>query len=114
MSLISDILLMAAAAGAGFYCLILSRRLKQFANLESGMGGAISALSEQVSELTATLEQARAAADSTADGLRESTEKAEAAARRIEFLLASMHDLPEQPARTASVDAAPAFSHRAR
>ena len=34
MDLIADILLAAGAMGAGFYCLILGRRLNRFNNLE--------------------------------------------------------------------------------
>ena len=41
MQLIADVLLAAGAFGAALYCFVLSRRLKRFATLESGMGGAI-------------------------------------------------------------------------
>lgn len=36
MALIADILLIAGALSAGLYCLVLSRRLRQFTDLEIG------------------------------------------------------------------------------
>ena len=94
MALIADILLIAGALGAAFYCVVLSRRLARFASLEEGMGGAITSLSSEVSEMSETLSRAQTAAEMSSDSLRETTERAEAAARRIELLLASLHDLP--------------------
>ena len=114
MTLIADILLIAGALGAGFYCLVLARRLNRFNDLGSGVGGAIAVLSAQVDDMTKALEAANAAAKTSAEGLEALTGRAEAVARRLELLVASMHDLPPQespprdsPARTASA-AAPA------
>ena len=95
MALIADILLIAAALGAAFYCITLSRKLNKFSDLEGGMGGAISELSAQVSEMSETLKRAENAAGTSSANLADTTERAEAAARRIELLLASLHDLPE-------------------
>lgn len=95
MELIADILLVAGALGAGFYCFVLARRLSRFNDLENGVGGAVAVLSAQVDDLTKTLAQAqKTAGESTAklDGL---TERAEGVAKRLELLVASMHDLPE-------------------
>ena len=78
MDLIADILLAAGAFGAGFYCFVLSRRLSRFNDLEKGVGGAVASLST-----------------SSLDGL---TERAEGVAKRLELLVASMHDLPEADA----------------
>ena len=103
MAFLSDLFLFAAALGAGFYCLILSRRLKRFSGLETGMGGAIAVLSAQVDDLTRMLDQARAAAQGSADRLEERTRRAEAAARQLELMLAALHDLPQpDPADTES------------
>ena len=52
MTLIADILLIAGALGAAFYCFVLSRRLSRFTSLEDGVGGAIAGLSRQVAEMT--------------------------------------------------------------
>ncbi|MGB3177424.1 MAG: hypothetical protein WBC68_13890 [Albidovulum sp.] len=97
MELISDIFLGAGAVGAGIYCLVLSRRLKAFNQLENGMGGAIAVLSAQVDDMTKVLDSAQVTAGASAANLREMTERAEAAAAKLELMLATLHDLPETP-----------------
>lgn len=97
MTLIADILLGAGAFGAAIYCYVLSGRLKKFTTLETGMGGAIAVLSAQVDDMTRALERARTAATGSADGLTGLTNRAEAAAARLEILVASLHDLPQSP-----------------
>ena len=111
--MIADILLVAGAAGAAFYCYILSARLKNFATLETGMGGAIAVLSAQVDDMTRALERARGAATGSAEQLTALTERAEAAALKLELLVASLHDLP-QPAADPEVEAEkrPRFARR--
>lgn len=101
MSLISDILLMAGALGAGFYCYILSRRLRRFTDLETGVGGAVAVLSAQVDDLTRTLTKAQGTAKTSVGTLNEVSARAEAAAGRLELLVASLHDLPEPSAPKA-------------
>jgi hypothetical protein len=100
MAFISDILLGAGAIGAACYCLVLARRLRGLTQLESGMGAAIAVLSAQVDDLTKALAAARSASDGAVSTLDDRTRRAEAAAARIDLLLASLHDLPEpgQPA----------------
>lgn len=97
MALIADMLLAAGALGAGFYCFILSRRLRRFTDLEKGVGGAVAVLSVQVDDLTKTLHRAQATAKSSVDTLAQVSQRAEAAAQRLELLVASLHDLPEPP-----------------
>ncbi len=100
MDLIADILLVAGALGAGFYCIILARRLNRFTDLEKGVGGAIAVLSAQVDDMTKTLTRAQHTAAGSAAELTELTARAESVAKRMELLIASMHDLPEpEPAR---------------
>ena len=94
MELIADILLIAGALGAGLYCVVLSRRLNRFTNLERGVGGAIAVLSSQVDDMTKALEEARTATTSSAQSLHSLTGRAEGVAKRLELLVASMHDLP--------------------
>lgn len=94
MGYAADILLIAAALGATFYCFILSRRLNRFTDLEKGVGGAIATLSSQVDDMTETLKAAQGSASASAMSLGDLTGKAEDAARRLELLVASMHDLP--------------------
>lgn len=105
MELIADILLVAGALGAGFYCYILARRLSRFNDLETGVGGAVAVLSAQVDDLTKTLEAAKATAGASTESLDGLTNRAEGVAKRLELLVASMHDLPDQ-----HVHAAPAAS----
>lgn len=94
MTLIADTLLVAGALGAAFYCMILSRRLNRFNDLEKGVGGAVAILSVQVDDMTKTLEKARTAASDSTSSLESLTGKAEDVAKRLELLMASMHDLP--------------------
>ncbi len=96
MGLVADILLLLGAIGATVYCVILSRRLKRFNDLETGVGGAIAVLSAQVDDMTKTLENARKIAASSAMSLDGLTERAESASRRLELLVASLHDLDER------------------
>lgn len=94
MDLIADILLIAGASAAAFYCIVLSRRLKRFNDLETGVGGAIAVLSGQVDDMTKTLEVAQNAAHGSNESLEFLTQRAEDVAKRLELLVASMHDLP--------------------
>ncbi len=96
MALIADILLIAGALAAGLYCLVLSRRLRKFNDLENGVGGAVAVLSAQVDDMTKALERARAAAGASAESLEATTARAEGVRERLEILLAAMHDLPEE------------------
>lgn len=126
MELIADILLVAGALGAGLYCFVLARRLKRFTDLEKGVGGAVSVLSAQAEELRKSLDAARAASDQSGQQLQGLTERAESVAKRLELIMASMHDVvpatgsdtgkndePPQPddlVRAAEPPAAPAES----
>ena len=116
MNLISDVLLSAGAFGAAIYCFVLSARLKKLTALESGMGGAIAVLSVQVDDMTKALQKAGGAASGSAASLDGLATRAEAAASRIELLLAAMYDLPDpapvpQGAAPAA-DRAPRFVRR--
>lgn len=94
MELIADIFLIAGAFGVGLYCIVLSRRLSRFTDLEKGVGGAIAVLSKQVDDMTKALETARTATTTSADSLGAITGRAEGVAQRLELLVASLHDLP--------------------
>lgn len=104
MDLIADILLISGALGAGLYCIILSRRLNRFTNLERGVGGAIAVLSAQVDDMTKALEEARTATSSSATSLKTMTGRAEGVAQRLELLVASMHDLPVEMGKGGNSD----------
>ncbi|WP_424977613.1 hypothetical protein [Leisingera sp. S232] len=106
MDIIADILLAAGALGAGFYCLVLSRRLKRFNDLEKGVGGAVAVLSAQVDDLNKSLQSAQQVSDGSSKALQQLTGRAESVAQRLELMMASMHDIPE--AETAPTSAAAA------
>src|SRR6056297_1100171 len=74
MELIADILLIAGALGAATYCVVLAA---------------------QVDDMTKTLEAARRTAGESTGSLDELTGRAELVAKRLEILVASMHDLPD-------------------
>ena len=95
MATIADILMIAGALGAGFYCYVLSRRLRTFTDLERGVGGAVAVLSAQVDDLARALNKAQGSANGSVAQLSEINARAEAAANRLELLVASLHDLPE-------------------
>lgn len=101
MALIADILMVAGALAAAFYCLILSRRLRRFTDLERGVGGAVAVLSAQVDDLTKSLTEAQGTANGSVKTLTQVSDRAEKAARRLELLVASLHDMPEKPAPEA-------------
>jgi hypothetical protein len=111
MTMIADVLLMAGALGAGLYCLVLSRRLRRFTDLEKGVGGAVAVLSAQVDDLTKTLNRAQATAKGSVETLADVSTRAEAAAQRLELLIAAMHDLPDPT--PAAPTKAPVFTRRA-
>lgn len=95
MAFISDILLSAGAFGAAIYCMILSRRLRRFTNLESDIGQAIKTMSAQINELNLSLKRAQETANQSVRRLNDGSQRAEAAARHLELLVASLHSLPE-------------------
>lgn len=109
VEMVADILLVAGAIGAGFYCYVLARRLSRFNDLENGVGGAVAVLSAQVDDLTKTLQAAQHTASASTMSLDGLTDRAESVAKRLELLVASMHDLPDEtrgsepaPAKTES------------
>ena len=99
MDYIADILLVSGALGAGFYCFILARRLSRFNDLEGGVGGAVAVLSMQVDDLKKTLETAQSAATTSENSLKDLTSRADEVARRLEILVASMHDFPSEKSK---------------
>lgn len=102
MDLIADMLLLSAALGAGLYCFVLSRRLRRFTDLESGMGGAVAVLSVQVEDMKKALEAAQKTASASAEQLEDVTARAEETARRLEMTLATTHDLPRSSTGSSS------------
>ncbi|GGC17579.1 hypothetical protein GCM10011363_37680 [Marivita lacus] len=105
MEFVADVLLVAGALGAGLYCFVLSRRLTRFTDLENGVGAAVAVLSVQVTDLQTALQNAQKTAIHSSDSLEDLTRRAEDAAKRLELMVASLHDLPPNSPR---LDAPPA------
>lgn len=99
MSLIADLMLASGALGAALYCFVLSRRLSRFTDLERGMGGAVAMLSMQVDDLRKALKQAHAGAQGSVRDIAVIAARAEAAADRLELMMAALHEAPA-PERT--------------
>ncbi len=97
MALIADILLIAGALGAALYCMILARRIKSLSRLDTGLGGAISALSKQVDEIQVSVKTATQASGASMKDLLEVTGRAEIAAGRLELLLSTVHERGQPP-----------------
>lgn len=95
MAMIADILMVAGALGAAFYCMILSRRLRRFTDLEKGVGGAVALLSNQVDDLHKTLQAAQLTAKNSVTKLEDVSARADQSARHLELLIASLHSLPK-------------------
>ncbi|WP_289040497.1 hypothetical protein [uncultured Aliiroseovarius sp.] len=108
MEILADIMLGFGAIGAAIYCLVLSKRLRRFNNLQNGMGGAVAVLSAQVDDMTTTLNSAQDAAAQSADILTDLTRRAEAATQKLELMMASLHDLPEHNQTTVPETSEPA------
>jgi len=105
MELIADILLVAGALGAAFYCFVLGRRLNRFNDLEKGVGGAVAVLSAQVDDLGKALANAQSTASKSTEDLGKLVARAEETARQLELQMASLHDLDEPyVSSTASED----------
>lgn len=108
MTFIADILLVAGAIGAGFYCFILAKRLNRFNDLEKGVGGAVAVLSAQVDDLTKMLAAAQESADGSNNALNDLTQRAESVAGKLELMMASMHDLSEPSSESETPKSNPA------
>ncbi|MGG7565024.1 hypothetical protein ACQ5SO_02540 [Rhodovulum sp. DZ06] len=107
MTLIADGLLIGAAVTAAIYCHVLSRRLRKLGDLDKGLGGAVAALSRQADDLRKAMETARKSANEQTRELAKRTARAEAAAGRLEILIAAMHDAESRLPRPLVRAAAP-------
>ncbi|PRY77616.1 hypothetical protein CLV80_10599 [Yoonia maritima] len=114
MTMIADIFMIAGSLAAGFYCFVLSRRLRRFTDLEKGVGGAVAALSLRVDDLTKTLTRAQTTAKSSVETLDSVSTRAEAAGQKLELLVASLHDLPEPEPEVTRENSSALFVRRSQ
>lgn len=104
MNFAADLLLAFGALAAAFYCFILSKRLKKLKGLDQDLGGAIAVLSQQVDEMTKVLSEAQETANTTSQELDSKTKSAVEIADRIDLLMGALHDLPDVPAPSNTVE----------
>jgi len=111
MAVLADILLLIAALSAALYCRVLALRLRRLGDTGKGLGGAISALSVQADEMKATLNGLQGETDRQVARLESAGARADAAARRLELLLAALPDEvppPPPPLKLSPADRLPA------
>ncbi|UWQ18441.1 hypothetical protein [Jannaschia sp. M317] len=115
LGLLSDLLLLSATIGMAIYCRVLSKRLRAFNDLETGIGGTVAALSLQVDQLQSSLQAARSDVDDRTDRMTEGVAAADDRIGRLEMLMAGLEDLeaelqePLHATTQEDADAAPAF-----
>lgn len=98
LGLISDILLLAATCGMALWCRILTRRLKAFNDLDTGLGGTIAALTLQVDDLQKSIATATEHASDRGAALDDVNARADDRIGRMEMLLSSLEDLEAETA----------------
>lgn len=113
LSLLADALMIAASAGAGGYCLILSRRLSRLTSFDTGIGGAIAVLSAQVDEMKTALTKAKDGSDAAGTELGGLVRQAREISSELELMIAACHDFAEDALVAQSRDA-PAAGSAAR
>lgn len=96
VTILADLLMIAASSGAAIYCLILSRRLSRLTSFDKGIGGAIAVLSAQVDEMKAAVADARAGADGVSLQLQDQMKQARDISRELELMIAACHDFAEE------------------
>ncbi len=95
INIFADILLVSGALGAGLYCHVLAKRLRKFTDLKQGVGGAVAVMAVQANDLQKALNSAQSAASVSVETLADVNSRAEAAAQKLELLIASLHGLPD-------------------
>ncbi|MEM8851248.1 MAG: hypothetical protein AAGE03_14590 [Pseudomonadota bacterium] len=103
--LLSDGLLVLATVALAAYCWRLAARLRAFNDVDSGLGGAIAALSLQVDELKDTLATATAESGSAAASLDTATDRANDSIGRLEMLIAAAEDVADTPTDAPKTEA---------
>jgi len=116
LGLISDVLLLAATGGMAIWCRTLSKKLRAFNDLDTGLGGTIATLTLQVDDLKASLAAATVQSKDRGASLELVIAQADDRIGRMEMLLASLDDLEAEaadrlldPTPTDDVDCIPSF-----
>ncbi|CTQ49088.1 hypothetical protein JDO7802_01098 [Jannaschia donghaensis] len=98
------------------WCRVLTKRLRAFNDVDSGLGGTIATLTKQVDDLKASIDTATECARDRADLLEQGNARADDRIGRMEMLLVSLEDLEGDVAEhllqdeaSAQVDMLPSF-----
>lgn len=100
MELVIDLAIALAALLAAAYCMVLSRRLQALTRLDGDVGKAIAVLSQQIDALTKALQQAESTNTQASSTLGTQIERADAAARRLELMMAANRGNDASPPQT--------------
>lgn len=95
MALISDLLLLSATVAAFLYCFILSIKFKRLRNKEAQYITALNEVTSQVDRFINQIECARRTLKEVEHEFNDRIHKGNSLARRLELLIASLHDIPE-------------------
>lgn len=87
---ILDLALVGITLVTGLYCLILSQRLKRLHDLKGGLGGAVTALAQSVSQLKKESESVSARMHAASDRVERLLVQVDACEPRIDTLLETM------------------------
>lgn len=98
LSLLSDILLIAATVGLAVWCRLLSNRLRAFNAADAGTEETIAALARRVDDLRTSIAAARIDTTGRDARIAELNAGADDRIGRMEMLLASLEDLEEESA----------------
>ncbi|MGE0409307.1 MAG: hypothetical protein AB7P23_08610 [Amphiplicatus sp.] len=93
MELVMDFLLLAASGTACFYCLVLTRRLKDLTNAKAGLGAGVAALSKSAEEVKSAVEGTKKSADNAAARLEGLIAKADEKVVRLNELMDHLADM---------------------
>ena len=115
IELISDVLLGITTLGLATYCLVLSRKIKNFDAKKTELEKQTHMLSERLEACISTVDKSQNVAKERTKELSIVTQKAEEASTQLKLLLASLHDLPTAQSSTQEkTNTSPVFSRKAR
>ncbi|SFJ42216.1 hypothetical protein [Jannaschia pohangensis] len=105
LTLLSDLIFVAATVGMALWCRVLTKRLRAFNDLEKGLSGTIAAMSTQVDDLKASISAATAYRDDRLERLEAANSSADDRIGRMEMLMASLEELEQETADRLLSDA---------
>lgn len=86
----TDIAIFLVSFAACIYCFVLSKRLRALQNTRDGLGATITALSNSISQMSATTQDTRVRVESMATRLSHLIAEADKTSRKLEGIIASV------------------------